>query len=399
MIDKEADYLFAEAFWRVSDFESLNDWLKLIADDLPDFHSAACRHPGWAIVRAKYGINPIDPENKDELVPYRPRLTVADLARYLKLKAEDISPLLTSVEAVWNEFLTKRPDKPERKGPKGPPGLIDATKVSEALNALLQYGFTESIFAVPGRDQLQRSVEILWMADRVTELHRMFEETMAKALARQAILNEMFMRRCDDQMTITPTRSKDFWGIQDTKLKIEAMYQRQWAQLEVICPFIKAAVGRVTVAGLISEFIESVKLARNKRKLELVDGLYDAYGIQVDLRTSVQDPVPRYRPAIVAMVNEARKGLWDPHWTCPLNSKDFRYMDLIFRTGYERLVDDGRIKQVDLEADGPEGEYAPVTDELPELPPETIPLHDASTGNSPKAQHPRTIDTEAPQAV
>ena len=185
---------------------------------------------------------------------------------------------------------------------------------------------------------------------------------MATGLARQAIINEMLLRRCDDQMTRLSPMNKAFAMIQSTKIEIERVYQDQWEQLEAICPFVKAITNKVSFSASLSDVIEGYKQYRAHGQSDLVDGLHNFYGMQILLRASTQEPTPRYRPGWVLACLEAKDGLFDPGFKRKMPNHLLAVLDSGLAAAYAQLVEDGKVKLTDLELEGPAGEYPPLVD-------------------------------------
>jgi hypothetical protein len=83
--------------------------------------------------------------------------------------------------------------------------------------------------------------------------------------------------------------------------------------------------------------------------------------MQVEMRQSQQIPEPRYRLGLVAHVNAARAGLFDPNWRPMFTDRQLKKLDAGFKEALVRVGEDAGEGLPDLESDRPgEGEYEPI---------------------------------------
>lgn len=384
--------------WKVQDMAGLRKELAVIEADLAKFHGICRNAPGWPIAVRLFGIQPMFP-SPDADAQFLRVWTRQEIAAAEQMEIEELDELLDTVRRLWNRHLKEReaeqyvsepatkvlPPQTPAPAPTATPPAAEQPEQSAGPSSdqraiIEQFGFSFKIFDLPDRFPEQRDAEIAWFAQRLIELKKLFEEPMAKSLARQAIINEMLMRRCDDKMTTADPGTKGFWAIQDTKLRIEEIYQKQWSQLEEICPYVKSVGTKVTVTGTLSDWVEGYRRAIVDGDTKLLDGLFTAFEVQILVRGSMQDPDPKYRPGLAAAINEAKAGLWDPNFRRKLPDKVLRAMDEGFQEAHRRLVEQGVVKLTDLELEGPAGEYPPLF-EAPEedisLPESSVELEDA----------------------
>ncbi len=398
------------AIWKVEDFASFSNTFNEIGEfELAEFDTLARKFAApYLCVKMLFGVMPIitpldaDP-NMLQAVPKE------EVARRLSTTVEQVEFQVEMLKIQWKKHVKQRPEPPAPEPPDAPPVdlnaapkevvttatrslavLPDATRVEQCLNVIEAFQFDTSMFDVPGREDKVRLVEIEWFAERLVELKKMFEEPMAKTLARQAMMNEMQLRRADSELSKIPIASTNFWNIHDKKIKLEERYENQWKQLEDICPYVKGAMQKQGVHACISELIRAdQEWTANGNKL-LADGIFTALELQVLLRASVQMPEPMYRPGWVMAVLDARENLQNPHYKRALPDEYFQVMDDALRQTHALAVERGLIKLIDLEDDSPKGEYPPFHEPTPEQMAEAV--HDITPNQIPTAE----IDGEIP---
>lgn len=231
--------------------------------------------------------------------------------------------------------------------------VLEAFKIIENPPFL----FGRNIFKQYGRDKSQENAEILWFADRLDQLRKAFDESMSSGLARMAVLNELYLRRIDDQLTLLAPDSDTFADLLKKKNSIEENYQSQWKQLEEICPFVKSINNRMSFNGTMGEIIQGYQKFKTNGDNSVLDGLFTAFELQVEMRSSIQAPEPRYRPGLVAAIQEAKASMFDPKWKRTVPDKVYRVMDETCKAIYAKMVESGEIFQPDLAGDGPTSEY------------------------------------------
>jgi hypothetical protein len=357
--------------WRIARWEAFTEKFGVPAELLPEFHAVASRIPNhWDVIRHIYAFNP--PFGDDNEIIVCPAETPA---AYAKMKnrtdgagtcsVRDVKFIIEQVFQAWLKYLESKcagaiaaepPPAPPPKTDK-PAEAVAPTDAEADAQVIREVGFSMSFFEIPGRSVECQTDEIRWFASRLRELRKMFDEPMARTLARQALTNEVLMRRCDDEMLTLSPNQESFQTIHVTKKKIEDSYQDQWTKLEEICPYIKGIHQKVTVTGTMAEMIDAYRAYKANGDNTLIDGVFTAFGIQIETRASKQAPDPNYRPGMVAAINEAKLAIWDPNFKRLLPDNVCKALDDGFRNAHKDMVDKGIIVLTDLEKEGPEGEW------------------------------------------
>lgn len=257
-----------------------------------------------------------------------------------------------------------RKPKPEDEPPQAPPSVVlpiaEGAKVSDGELAqieavIVHYGFTMEVFNLAGREDDYRRIEARWFSGRLVEIQKLFEEVSTKSLARQAVINEMHMRRIDDEMSRLPPLNAKFWQYQDAKIKLEEIYSAQWAQIEKLNPALRTQQTKRAFAGVLSEIIEGIRAFQSDPSNEAVDGVFTALELQVEMRSSKQQGGDvQYRPDIVAAINESRRSIWDPKFKRRLEDKHLKILGYAFHEAVKAFTEKTGIEVPDLAADAGE---------------------------------------------
>jgi hypothetical protein len=363
-MSKAVEYEHEGQTWTIDDPESFAARIgKVPASHLPAVHRMlAADSTLWTLLRLLFGWGPVMMSQRTE--EYRRLWKIEEIAVHYETDADNLEMLLDSIKGKVQAFLENHPDTPEPREIPTPAETTPATPtrsdLTEAQIALLhRLGFSLQMFSLPGRSSEVEQVEIAWFISRLEEWERLFLEPMVKTLVRQTLMNELQLRRIDDEMVLmTPTGDK-YWKSQEKKSKLEAVYQRQLGDLEKLCPNFKATAAKVQIKGVFSEVVEAYLRYKRDRKNDVVDGLFTALELQCMMRDAEEHGV-RYRPSISMMVIEARAHLWDPKWAYKFPNELLALMDAGFREGFEKLQEKAGLKKVRLLDDGPAGEYPPI---------------------------------------
>lgn len=367
-----------QPLWKVERFDWFSKDFGVVDNQLPQFHTLASRFARpWEIIRRIFGVNPIVvPLDTD--AKYLSVESKLDVAADLGLDEGELNAELELVATAWRKFLrNQKPAQEPPKRKKSEPSTdvskendqhktrteesvpLPALNDSEKRNLLLHYGFSDATFGQIDREASEAIAEREWFVARLEELRKLFDEPMVSSLARQALLNEMMLRRVDAKLCVTEVDSVRFAELQETKTRIEKQYQEQWAQIEELFPQAKHVGNKVSFAAVLSDLVQAVRDNQAKGENHRIDGLFTAYEIQVQLREAVQHNI-RYRPGQVAAINEAMSGLWDPNWTRKLTDFQCKQLDEGFKEGARRVRENAGVPLPDLEDDGPRGEYPPL---------------------------------------
>ncbi len=370
MNNPAVEYLVEGDPWRVDDFPSLESEMKVKREWLAKFHWWAQQQPhlvaGWQIVRMLFGIDPLIPDTV-KADSFNRIYSLEEIAQTMKADTESVESELDLIRISWEKYARTIPIEPEPEKAEAATikPAIEALEIScsplseEEKNYIRFRGFSLDIFEYTAYDTQQRQMEIRWFHDRLVELRKVFDEPMAKTLARQAIIKELNLRRYDEVMMREVITSKVFNSTNTAKQEMETSYQSLWAQIEEMCPYIKGSAGKITTFGVFSDMVGAVREFHANKNNEKVDGLLTNYEIQIEMRQSDQAPV-RYRPGLIAAVNEAKAGLFNPNFQRTITDRECRALDMGFQKAMEYLNEKDSVKLVNLLSDGKDGEYPPL---------------------------------------
>ena len=157
---------------------------------------------------------------------------------------------------------------------------------------------------------------------------------MAGSLARSALVNELYLRRFDNEMMQLMPNTPKWKEMSSSRQAIESRYQDQLQMLQEKFPELGVA-GRVSFRAVVSDMCLAHRQYYGKRDRRLWDKIHTAAEIIFLTRTSAQLPVPRYRLGWQVAVVEARHALYDPNFRSQLKRSDLKKLDAGFRMGVE----------------------------------------------------------------
>jgi hypothetical protein len=352
--------------WRVTESESLAAEFacEVTPELMTQFHGVVSPYArGWMICRRLFGIGPVivprDANPDDLRVWRRPELQEA-----LGIDAGQLKAELEAVRSVWDRYRGRRQRTAEEqkagdKGERAPGGASqaefgDGEQLVFGPDILPRYGFEPAIFELPSRGEDETEREKQWFAQRVGEWRRMLVEPMASTLAKQALLNELHLRRVELQLCRLTPGGKEFRELEKTKREIEETYQGQLAMLDEVFPWKSSIGGKMSFRGCLSDLVRAVRDYRANGSTELVDQIRTVSEVEVELRQSVQAPEPRYRWGLNMAILESQQWMFDPRFQSQLRPQTLAKLNLIWREAVERARQALGEDLVDLEKDGEE---------------------------------------------
>lgn len=343
--------------WQVEQFRLLASRFRVKLPQLAQFHEYASPVPGWCALRLYTGMHPVDPV-PDDPVPRGFALPLADVAKALKCNPQTMLNQWAALRESWMKHNAAIEANLEHK--THVQEMTEIGSEEDCRDTIKRFGFSESLFRLPNRPPEDKEIERFWFAGRLLELRRPFEDPGASGLARQAIINELHLRRCDEALAKEPPDSDGFGVLQKRKTSIEEEYRAQWEQLKELHPGLTIATSKVIVAGMISDLLKGMQKWNAYRNNDIIDGWFTDYGLQIEHRVSRQVPEVRYRPEWVLAMMEAKEGLWDPSWKPKIPKRVARMMSGAYQSVVTSLIESGQIRVPNIEADGPSGEYDPL---------------------------------------
>ena len=365
--------------WRVEWFEALNAEMGITGrmGGMTEFHELGMQHSRpWLICRKLYGIGPmILPANADP-AEFEPK-SRAEVCAIMGIENKQLQAELDSLRAVWQ----KQGDKPETSNIQQPTSNIEQKEeLGFADNVLEEFGFDRGMFEVrtvnittgeeePRKAELNR-IERDWFCRRIDEWRRLLSDKNAGGLVRSCLMNELYLKRFEQEMSIWSPSSKKFIGLQEARQKLEKTYQEQLKDLYDKFPESNTTE-RENYRRVLSELIKCDQQYFATGDHALIDTMNTADEIEVALRTSLQRQEPQYRFGLTMAMALAMNGVNDPNWRPYIKNSVFKVLDAGMREAYMRMVAERGKPLPDLEkgvlpGENPEGEY----EELQPLPEE-----------------------------
>ena len=360
--------------WRVERFDLLAAEFLLDApweERMTMFHELASGQVRrWLIVRRLFGVAPLISTAEEDFSV----LTREQVCALLSIQSKELQAELDALRAQWAS--TARADLPQSKSgnsqtetPAGGPAPAELKFGHEILE---RHGFPDEMFAVSvfdpkkreetPRSQEQNRLERDWFAKRVTEWEKMLSEPMAESVAREALLNELYLRRLQVEMTVLSPSSKRWQELLTAKKDIEIRREAQLEKLSAMFPESSLA-GKVSFRAVISELNQAHRDYYANGDRQLIDKIFTHAEVEVLLRQSVQQQEPQYRFGLNVAIVQAMHGLYDPNFRSRVKLSVFKKLDAGFRQAVNQVREELREPLVNLEEGVEPGEG----DDFPDL--------------------------------
>jgi len=330
--------------WRVERPAELLGEFSLAEADLPAFHAVACRQSAaaWRILRRLYGVQPLGFSDASAVDAEDMRLwSIPELTAALGITRKQLQAELASISGAWKSARARQAPAPAPAAP-----------VSGAAAAgMLDLRSDAQLLAVHGLAEAAPPHLRGWLMERVTEMRKVLDQPNLQMFGRELILTELALRQ------LTPGVK----GYASDRKELLELYQSQLEQLQALAPWAGAVAGGVKLSGALADLTRAFCEYQSTGDTRLADGIFTATEIRIELRRSEQLPEPRYRPGLVAHLNSAREGLFDPTWKPPFKNHELARVDKAFAAALIAAHEASGAPPIpNLESTGPSGEYEPV---------------------------------------
>jgi hypothetical protein len=363
--------------WRVNQGSQFVPFFRLESGQPAKFIFWASSRPDlaapWTVTRLFFGIEPlIQSGERSDADLYGNSLSIDEIAELRKCDADEVKMELQVIAAAWKAAQKQLPIEAsdaatatveKYTAPADQPPAIDLIidqPLSPVQQEVLRFrGFSPKDFGgdkASKRSPEQDNMEMQVLYSRLSELKKVFDEPMAKEIGRQVMINEILLRRIDQELLKMEVKDAKFAALRETKQEIEATLLKQMAEIEKICPFIKGAINKMTAIGAFSDLARGYMEWHRDKTHQVIDGMFTNYEIQAEMRESQQLPA-HYRPGWVAAMLEARAGLFDPGFRRSMANSKCKILDMAFQAAAKAYNDRWGIKLPDLLREGPDGEY------------------------------------------
>ncbi|HEV2330562.1 MAG TPA: hypothetical protein VGY56_17415 [Verrucomicrobiae bacterium] len=357
--------------WRVERFDLLAAEFLLDApwdEQMALFHGLACVHTRrWLIVRRLFGIAPLISTTDEDLS------TVGreQLCERLSITAKELQAELDALRAQWSVVAVRKDQQKSANQYSEKTEEQPREEFKFGHEILEKHGFPEMMFTefdskrTPEQNRLERD----WFAKRASEWDRMLSEPMAESIAREALLNELYLRRLQMEMTVLSPSSKRWQELLAAKNDIEVRREAQLEKLQGMFPESSLA-GKISFRAVISELNQAHREYYAGGDRGLMDRMFTHAEIEVLLRQSVQQQQPQYRFGLTVAVVQAMNNLYDPNYRSRIKLSVFKKLDAGFRHAVNQAREELNEPLVNLEegVEPGEGDDFPDLNEIKEQP-------------------------------
>lgn len=344
--------------YRCARFVELAAEFGLGVHEVPDFWLAALDKPRAALIaRRLFGLMPVIPHpgyaEDDCRVWGREELQTALGLTRAQLQAE-----LDALRGHWQgrrEKSEARSQKPEWEvaalKPTGD-GTLGLFEDAEFL-ASMDYGTM----------RFHNLEERRWFTGRVQEWTKLLQEKMTRGIAREALHNELLLRRLEEAINTRPPEvvgQPEWTRLVNAKAGLQEAFSKRIMQLQEIAPALAGAAsidGKYGLQGMLSDLTLAMQEYHARGDTARIDGIFTALDIQILCRRSQQAPDPQYRAGHVVYLNAAKAGLWDANWKGQMPPALLAKINRAWQEAFVAACAAGGEQAVDLTATGPEGEY------------------------------------------
>lgn len=330
----------------------------------------------WLIVRRLFGIMPVTLKLKDDVSQWE-RWDAVRLCGELGISADKFQEEMKALRAGMRALVGREEKESENPPPGVARGSSNAPVLVETPTELLtKYGYSASMFQAQvsyrrevedgkfkwetrPREQVENDLEMQWFCGRVKEMEKLLARSNTVQLARGQLMHELRMRRAEVDLFKYTAGTEEYEKARKDYEAAEKSHQEVLSKIAEVAPWANQNAKEVGLAGCVSDIIKGMQDWHARADKKLVDGLFTAAEIQVQLRTSVQFPKPRYRAGWVMAIVEARKSLWDPAFKSQFKESDLKKMDRGFAGAIEEVMAEDGEEPIDL-----------LKDEYPEIGPD-----------------------------
>ncbi len=364
--------------WRCGRWELLvGDFPELTEEDVPEFWKKLGENARWKIILRRiygfapteFGIKGSDPED------FRP-WTRDELAAHFAITRINLDSEIDSMRQTWRRVLRLKQaaiqsTKSGRGNQQVTEGKIEKIDEDDLDEYLVRFGVDPIILHLPQRSAQDNLVEKAWFVKRLKEWEPLLtKSTMTERLALDTIHNELRLRREQSMLwrldreinaakvTQLPGLTKSKQDASDRVKELQQLHADQLNQINEHAPWFNVTEGQISATGAVSQIVQGMQEYYAKGDTKLLDTVFTGTELQVLMRTSRQIDEPRYRLGWVFYVNESRNWIWDQKAKPWMTNRDLAKWDNAFKETVKKFNEFSDEKVVDLEEDGPAGEYA-----------------------------------------
>lgn len=299
------------------------------------------RTKAWLLVRRLFGVAPVVPAadaHPDDLkIHSREEIVASGLA---SSKEE----LVAELEVLRTQFAAQHP---QEQSAVEPPPASETLELDDEL--LTAYGFSADIFKVVGynralecdapRSAAENRLEQAWFVEqlRYEKWQKMLAHKMYGGIARDALMNQLYLRRVQAEMgTLSPMHPR-FKELSGHKSSFAKAYADQMDELQRKFPEL-AISNEGGAKGMVSDMIIGNRdyYSSNGGDQRLINAFCTAFEFEWMLRQAVQRPAS-FRFGLVCAAIEASKGIYDPNFRSKFKPNILKLADGGYRSGLDTI--------------------------------------------------------------
>lgn len=333
--------------WRVSRFEMLV--AEVVADglqpeDRSDWPRTMARFQetveqytrGWLMLRLIFGVMPLRLPENARIEDYQLH-TREEVCTRFQITKEQLQTELDALRVIWVKSREQSARSEQPEAPSAPKIELEFED-----SDFRRFGFSEEIFKVAVKDPITKEekprpaaevkVERDWFMKRVTDWSRMLADPMAGAVARQTLMNELYLRRMETAMSMVMPGTDEFNKLNRVKGETETAVAKGTEKLATMFPDLNT---NRSVVNTFFDLITAAKEYNSKGENFRLDGIRTIAEIAVELRQSEQKPEVQYRHGATLYQLEASHNLYSPEWRSVTPQSVWKKLDAGFRKGAE----------------------------------------------------------------
>ncbi len=361
------EYSVGGELWKCEKFDALVAEMEngLTPANMPAFHNACVpSFRAFRIVRRIFGVWPVEPPKDFDAEDFR-IWERHEIVKQMGLSLPKLNEELAALRGVWKSHSAKLPktertfeevvDKPET-GDRRPETGDQSSKNGEFSfrdePLLKEFNFDIKFKSSEERSQFAAMVE---------GFVRVLREPLVAGVARNALMTRLQLDRMRlkiNNETEYEGKTKEFREDSNMIQRLSSDYDESIKKILDLCPWASQIAGKHALQPVISTITAAYLAYKKRDDRVLVDGVFNAMGIKVELRTSKQVPTPRYRMGLVTVISACKEGVLDPNYTNPYTPLEIKKLDAGFREALRQVSIKEGERVVDLQSDDPvEGEF------------------------------------------
>lgn len=339
----------------------------------------------WTRVRRLYGMAPLVPDETTDLDDLRV-WERAELCAALGIEPKQLQADLDMLRGLMRATLARENGEAGARPAETAVKTFDADGEGRLVlddELLRRYGYNEAMFNIRQRVETieknddgeterriawvdrspeQNRAEREWFVAELRRWQRVLDETMTAGFARNALFNQLQIRRLETEMVNLSPTANNYDDLAKRRAQMEKSYTDQLTAIEERFPEFASTAQKLGFRACFHDLVKAYLDYKNRGDTRLMDRVRTALEIEVDFRQHTLAEEPRYRLGQTVFIAEAIAGLWDPNWQSQLKPGLLAKLDRGMKQGIELARQERGETLVDLEVEGEAGEYPPLVE-------------------------------------